>query len=206
MTYTLRDATPDDIDDIMRIEYFSFQEGIREDEAVFRKRVEVFPKGFIMLADETGASKGYFASEIWQLPAFTQPAFKSSSATDSASESSCAPASGSYSVDASLFTLNHDISDHHTESGNTLYISSFALLPECRGSGMGDRFFNDAVARIRLAFPGLTQSVLIVNESWVRARAIYKKRGYEECGIIPLFFKPEGDAPQSAIIMTGALS
>lgn len=185
MTYTLRDATPDDIDDIMNIEYFSFQEGIREDEGVFRKRVEVFPKGFIMLADETGASKGYFASEIWQLPAF-----KSSDA----------------GVDASLFTLNHDISDHHTDEGNTLYISSFALLPECRGSGMGDRFFNEAVARIRSAFPGLTQSVLIVNESWVRARAIYRKRGYEECGIIPLFFKPEGDAPQSAIIMTGALS
>lgn len=188
MTYTLRDATLNDIDDIMNIEYFSFSEGIREDEEVFRKRVEVFPKGFILLVDETGSAKGYFASEIWDLPAFAQ----------SASESS--------GVDASLFTLNHDISDHHTVSGNTLYISSFALLPECRGSGMGDKFFNEAVARIRSAFPGLTQSVLIVNESWVRARAIYKKRGYEECGTIPLFFKPEGDAPQSAIIMTGALS
>lgn len=206
MTYTLRDATPDDIDDIMKIEYFSFLKGIREDEEVFRKRVEVFPKGFIMLADNTGTPKGYFASEIWDLPAFTQPAFKSSSATDSASESSCAPVSESTGVDASLFTLNHDISDHHTDEGNTLYISSFALLPECRGSGMGDRFFNEAVARIRSALPGITQSVLIVNESWVRARAIYKKRGYEECGIIPLFFRPEGDAPQSAIIMRGTLA
>lgn len=201
MTYTLRDATPDDIEDIMKIEYFSFQEGIREDETVFRKRVEVFPKGFLLLVDETGASKGYFASEIWQLPAF-----KGSDSPVPASESSCAPASESSGVDASLFTLNHDISDHHTDKGNTLYISSFALLPECRGSGMGDKFFNEAVARIRSAFPGLTQSVLIVNESWVRARAIYKKRGYEECSTIPLFFKPEGDAPQSAIIMTGALS
>lgn len=194
MTYTLRDATPDDIDDIMNIEYFSFLKGIREDEEVFRKRVSVFPKGFLLLVDETGTPKGYFASEIWDLPAFTQSAFKSSTA------------SGSDGVDASLFTLNHDISDHHTDEGNTLYISSFALLPECRGSGMGDKFFNEAVARIRSAFPILTQSVLIVNESWVRARAIYKKRGYEECGTIPLFFKPEGDAPQNAIIMTGALS
>lgn len=185
MNYTLRDASEKDIADIMLIENASFLQGIREDEDVFLKRVSVFPQGFILLVDESGSPKGYFASEIWQLPAFKNSGF---------------------TPDKSLFTLNHDISDHHTDKGNTLYISSFALLPECRGSGMGDRFFNEAAARIRSAFSGLTQSVLIVNEAWVRARAIYRKRGYEECGTIPLFFRPEGDAPQSAIIMTGALS
>lgn len=198
MNYTLRDASEKDIADIMLIENASFLQGIREDEDVFLKRVSVFPQGFILLVDESGSPKGYFASEIWQLPVFGQSSPGKAGTTVSASVN--------FIPNASLFTLNHDISDHHTDKGNTLYISSFALMPECRGSGMGDRFFNEAAARIRSAFPGLTQSVLIVNEAWVRARAIYRKRGYEECGTIPLFFRPEGDAPQSAIIMTGALS
>ncbi len=181
MTYTLREANLDDLEAIMQIEDCSFHKGIREDESVFRKRVTTFPKGFILLVDEQGVPKGYFASEIWQLD-------------EKASE-----------INASLFALNHDIGDHHTDDGNTLYVSSIAILPECRGYGLGDLFFTQAISRIKAAFPNLTQSILIVNESWVRARAIYRKWGYEEKGAIPLFFRPEGDAPQSAIIMAGPL-
>ncbi len=185
----LRKAEQADLPGIMAVENAAFLPGIRESAEVFAERAGVFSEGFFVLTEPgdwngpgTDRIAGYFCAEIWSMEPF------------------CGCSSGK-KFDAGFFELGHSIRDRHCRTGNTLYISSFALLPEYCGKGNGSSFFMDALNRILMENPGIEQCVLLVNEEWTAARRIYSRAGFEEAGLLQAFFEPSG---QSGIIMTAA--
>ena len=109
--FSLRNAALLDLCAVMKIERASFEPDIQETEVVFRRRIELFPDGFVLFTDSTGKTAGYLCSELW-------------------SDIPENPAD---------FSVGHDISAMHCADGKILYISSFALLPEYRGHGNGTR-------------------------------------------------------------------
>lgn len=159
----IRRAEFSDIDSIMKIEKKSFPFLIREDRGVFLQRLKVFPQGFVVLesenlSGEAGAENGgkicgYLCSELWrQFPSSDE-----------------------------FFSVGHDISLAHCDGGSALYISSFAVLPEFRGSGNGGAFFRMALDSIEKEQKNLSEEILIVNENWNAARRIYSKNGFLPC-------------------------
>lgn len=185
----LRKAEQADLSGIMAVENAAFMPGIREKAEVFAERAEIFSDGFFVLTEpdkirKPGTDKvaGYFCAEIWNMEPFGE-------------------FSAGKEFDARFFELGHSIKARHCRTGNTLYISSFALLPEYCGKGTGSSFFMDALNRILLENPAIEQCILVVNEEWTAARRIYAKSGFETAGILDGFFGPSG---QSGIIMTAA--
>ena len=97
-----------DILDIMKIERSAFIPAVQENQKTFEERLEVFPEGFFVLADnsektvfENGKAEiaGYFTSEIWRsLPESDE-----------------------------IFALGHSAKKNHDINGSVLYFSSFAL-------------------------------------------------------------------------------
>jgi len=157
----VRKAITQDLSAIMTIEEQSFAEPTREQEETFRRRISAFPEGFLVLSDADTAVCGYFCSELWNhVP--TTPA---------------------------AFTLGHDASRSHVPAGTVLYISSIAILPECRGSGTGHRFLQQCLDSILAAHPQITDLVLLVNSHWPAARHLYTTLGFQPYGTIPSFFR-----------------
>lgn len=159
----LKNAGLSDICDIMRIENASFSENIREDRKIFEERIRIFPEGFVLFCEEddpgkkqSGKIQGYFSTELWK----SVP-------------------------EAESFSVGHSIKNLHSENGKTIYISSFALLPEIRGKGNGTRLFNEALLFIKEKLRAeknieIEREVLLVNEIWEGARHIYGKSGFKE--------------------------
>ena len=187
----IRTANLSDIDSIMLIENSSFIPQVREERQVFLQRLKVFPQGFILLVDDSvsGGNKnaefganngnvcGYFCTELWKkIP-------------DS----------------AEVFSVGHDISLAHCPDGSVLYISSFAILPNLRGGGIGGKFFRSALNYIEESVQNLKEEVLLVNENWLGARHIYKKNGFSECFSIKNAFQNESLEPQTGIVMKKTL-
>jgi ribosomal protein S18 acetylase RimI-like enzyme len=77
--------------------------------------------------------------------------------------------------------------------------------PVSRGGGLGRRLFRSGLARMRQDFPVLDHAVLIVNEHWAGARAIYAAEGFIVTGRLEGFFKPESGPAGDAVIMERAL-
>lgn len=155
--FSLRNASASDIDDILGIERDAFASSIREPEAVFRRRIEVFPEGFVLFVDSaSGRTAGYLCSERWRTADGCEGAF----------------------------SVGHDILSAHCPDGDALYISSFALLEKYRGCGNGSALFSRAVARIK-SRTGVRSLVLLVNERWGGARRIYESYGFVETARIP---------------------
>lgn len=171
----------------MEIENRSFLSQVREKRGLFLERLNVFSGGFILLVDESsgvkgGGSKGekvcgYFCTERWK---------KISRGSD-------------------IFSVGHDISKTHCSDGPVLYISSFAVLPEFRGGGLGGKFFFDALEFIEKSQQGLKEVALLVNENWSAARHIYKKNGFSECFLIKNAFQNEFLELQAGIVMKKTL-
>ncbi len=159
----LKNAEASDIEEIMKIENESFSENIREDRKIFEERIRIFPEGFVIFREEddsgkkqSGKIQGYFSTELWK----------------------AIPEEESFSV-------GHSIKNLHSENGKTIYISSFALLPEIRGKGNGTRLFNEALLFIKEKLRSeknieIEKEVLLVNETWEGARHIYRKSGFKE--------------------------
>ena len=63
--FSLRNAALLDLCAVMNIERSSFEPDIQETEAVFRRRIELFPDGFVLFTDSTGKTAGYLCSELW---------------------------------------------------------------------------------------------------------------------------------------------
>ena len=176
--YAIRCAESRDIEAIMRVEHQSFAAGIAETQAVFAERLACAARCNYVLLDSGAQSVcGYVTAEIWDAAQF----------------------------DPALFSLGHSVREQHHPDGTTLYISSFALLPEVRGTriprsalsvesrtskagadtaqgeptiGLAALFFTTVLERIGAAFPQLERIVLLVHEEWHNALALYEKYGF----------------------------
>ena len=176
--YAIRCAESRDIEAIMRVEHQSFAAGIAETQAVFAERLACADQcNYVLLSSDSQSVCGYVTAEIWDAAQF----------------------------DPALFSLGHSVREQHCPDGTTLYISSFALLPEVRGTriprpalsvesraskagadtakgeptiGLAALFFTTVLERIGAAFPQLERIVLLVHEEWHNALALYEKYGF----------------------------
>ena len=165
-SYTVRRACTADIAAVMQIEAQSFDAGIAEDEAVFAERLAEAEGCNYVLENADHAVCGYFTAELWTAEHFTP----------------------------SFFDLGHSVRDRHDPAGATLYISSFALLPEVRGqrtadktSGIAEYFFSTALDYITAAFPQLQRIILLVHEDWRKAITIYEAQGFTRIQVLDNF-------------------
>lgn len=168
-------AQPFDIDAIMKIERQAFIPQVQEKKRVFERRLKVFPEGGLILSDsgekavaEHGGALtcGYLCAERWtDLPDFSRDERFSR-----------------------RFTLGHNIKDTHTKDGRFLYISSFALLREYQGRGLGKKFFKSSLEAFAGAFGNLEKFVVLVDGEWKAALEIYRSLGFSEVSRIPEFF------------------
>lgn len=158
-----------DIPDIMKIERAAFIPAIQENQKTFEERLEVFPEGFFVLADnsektvfEKGKAEiaGYFTSEIWN----------------------------SFPENDEIFSLGHSASKIHDKNGPVLYFSSFAILPAFQGKHLAENFLTTCLKNLCAAFPNIKKIVLLVCEEWHGARHIYEKIGFKEACVIKNFF------------------
>ena len=179
MTHRIRNAVPGDIDEIMRIEFASFEDGIREGRAVFLDRLAVCRDCFTVLEGErdndtvrstqpsgiqtTRSLAGYLSAEIWdRVPEPTAEAYQ----------------------------LGHPASERHRAESGVLYISSFAVDPASRG-GTGRAFFRGSIELVAKSAPRIERIVFIVHEQWHAARHIYETEGFSYTGTIDGFFHQE---------------
>jgi len=158
-----------DIPDIMKIERAAFIPSIQENQKTFEERLEVFPEGFFVLADnsektvfENGRPEiaGYFTSEIWK----------------------------SFPENDEIFSLGHLASKIHDKNGSVLYFSSFAILPAFQGKHLAENFLVCCLKDLCAAFPNIKKVALLVCEEWLSARHIYEKIGFKEVRVIKNFF------------------
>lgn len=173
-SFSIRKVYEKDISKIMDIENQSFEKGIRENEIVFIKRMAIFNDGFLVLVDERDVPLGYISSEIW----FYEN-----------------------SINKSYFELGHSIADRHNNNGNELYISSMALSNELKGKGYGHILFDYLIDNIKIYYPNINSSILLVCEHWKNARKIYSNKKFNEIHIIEDFFHPLNGLKGDGIIM-----
>lgn len=168
----LRTARLDDIDGIMAVEQQAFIPSIQEQKSVFIERLSVFSEGFFVVCDDSEI-QGYISCEIWD----------------------------SFEKNEKSFGLGHSIKERHRSDGNILYISSVALLDECKGKGLGQLLFSECIKRVSEKFAEINEYVLIVNEVWKGAYHIYSKNGFKELFRIKGFFPSEDDNATDGIVM-----
>lgn len=158
----------------MKIEEASFLEEIQETEEVFCDRIETFSNGFLLFetAGVTNTIAGYFSTELWaEIP-----------------------------QGESSFRIGHSIKSVHKDDGKILYISSFAILPEFRGSGNGKKLFFQAMDFLKSQF-NLEKLVLLVNVEWAGARHIYSEYGFKEIFRIKNIFPAKDNQTTDGIVM-----
>ena len=177
--FSLDTATVRDIDEIMGLEVLGFKSGIVERADVFLGRIEHFPDGFLIIRDRSSKRAiGYISSEIWPRHEV---------------------------IRKQMFTINHGIEETHSFLGSEIYVTSMTIHPDFRGSGLGAYLFSECIRRLKILYPKINSSVLIVNETWVNAKKIYDKEGFIELFRINGFFTPNGESPQDAIVMRKGL-
>lgn len=169
-------AQPFDIDAIMKIERQAFIPPVQEKKGVFDKRLKVFPEGFLILSDPDEAvvranggalTCGYLCSELWG-------GFPDESLDDKAF--------------ARPFSLGHNAKHTHTRDGGCLYVSSFALLREYRGRGLGSLFFRASLAALCGSLPSVRTVALLAGEGWAAALRIYGSLGFAPVRTLGSFF------------------
>lgn len=170
----IRAARPDDINRIMELEDGGFHQRIQEDQSVMLKRMQHFPAGFLVLANDSDVASGYLCSELWDSDG---------------------------SLQESAFALGHDIKDTHRSNGSQLYISSMTVAREYRGSGLGKKFFQQSVHMLRTELTHLRGSILLLSAEWTGAHKIYQDSGYTEIARLKDFFAAIATHDADAIIM-----
>lgn len=98
---------------------------------------------------------------------------------------------------ASEIALNHKPSGKNTD---IIYISSFALLPEYRGTGLGKEMWNRSCSLFE-NMPGVQTLVLLVNEEWKGAFHIYEGAGFRFIKRFEKFFPCENGKESAGILM-----
>src|SRR5438034_574918 len=91
----------------------------------------------------------------------------------------------------------------HRADGSVFYVSSIGVLPEYRGQGLGRGLMASALEVARSL--GCDESVLVVSEAWLPARAIYAGLGFRELERLAGFFTPRGRPPEAGIVMWRSL-
>lgn len=171
---SIREAVPDDLGAIMRIEAEAFHTTIMESRETFEARIKVFPRGCLMLADAVNMPIGYITSEIWK---YRQ------------------------SIDNADFLLGHSIKDMHDPNGEELYISSMGILKSERGNRFGGLLVNALTEKLLKEYPKIKSVILLVSEKWEKAYKTYKKNGFEEISLINDFFIHENGQSSNGIVM-----
>lgn len=166
---------PFDMPQIMNIERQSFIPAIQEKKKVFEKRLKAFPQGFLALADcsdkivlERGSALvcAYLCCERWDsIPDFSETKLLQK-----------------------RFALGHNPLFTHKETGCFLYVSSFALLKDYRGRGLGQKFFQNCLAALCSSMPEIRKVVILVDSEWENALKIYRKLGFKEESLLEGFF------------------
>lgn len=173
-TISFRPARQQDLDHIMELEARGFAPGNRELRDVYAQRIQVFPEGSLM-AHLGQHCVGCVFSEIWQ--AVSIPS-------------------------AEQFALGHAIEDRHDPvRGRVLYITSMTIDPAFRGHRLGLPLFVGCLDHLARAFPQLDSALLLVNETWSRARKIYLDAGFVEIARFRDFFNPSGAQFEEGIVM-----
>jgi ribosomal protein S18 acetylase RimI-like enzyme len=173
-TLNLAEATLRDLDQIMDMEAKGFAPGNTELREVYELRIRTFPQGSL-IAYSGSEYVGCIFSEIWK-------------------ESSL--------LDTGHFALGHDILERHDPVlGTELYITSMTISPAFRGKGLGSPLFVGCINRVAAAYPQLTSALLLVNETWGHARAIYEGAGFKEVARFKNFFNPDGMTHEDGIVM-----
>ncbi|MCQ2586120.1 MAG: GNAT family N-acetyltransferase [Treponema sp.] len=98
---------------------------------------------------------------------------------------------------ASEIALNHKPSGKATD---IIYISSFALLPEYRGTGLGKEMWSRSCSLFE-NLPGVKTLVLLVNEEWKGAFHIYENSGFKQIQVFQEFFPRNDGGRSSGILM-----
>ena len=75
------------------------------------------------------------------------------------------------------------------------------VAPDCRGTGLGRKFFQQSVAMLRTRMPHLHGSILLLSAEWSGAHRIYQDSGYAEVARIQNFFSSIASRDADAIIM-----
>jgi len=171
---TLAEATLHDLDRIMDMEAKGFAPGNTELREVYELRIRTFPQGSL-IAYSGSEYVGCIFSEIWK---------------------------ESFLPVAEHFALGHDIFERHDPVfGTELYITSMTISPAFRGKGLGSQLFLGCINRVAAAYPQLTSALLLVNETWVQARAIYEGAEFREVVRFKNFFSPDGMTHEDGIVM-----
>lgn len=170
----LRSARASDLPGIMRLEHAGFDAGICESPEVFAERIAVFSPGFVLAQEADGALAGYITSEVWR------------DAVDLRPQSFC---------------LGHSIREAHDPHGGALYIASMVVDPARRSAGVGAQLLSACMHSAQAACPTLRSVVLMVNETWGSARALYARHGFVEMARFADFFSPAIGGRQAALIL-----
>lgn len=114
MVISIKNANLNDLDGILNVEKEAWPEEIRAPKEKFKKRMELFPKGFFVAKTEEKIV-GYIISEIIE-----------------------------YAPDKIIsswnkITDNGWMEKTHNPKGNSLYIVSIGVLPKCFGGGIGTK-------------------------------------------------------------------
>ena len=200
-------AQPFDIFQIMNIERQSFIPAIQEKKRVFEKRLKVYPQGFLALADcsdeivlknKVALVCGYLCAEKWDsLPDFEE--LRSLSGVEMSEKEQ----KSAIKRIEKRFALGHNPLLTHKTNGCYLYVSSFALLKEYRGKGLGEKFFKNSLAALCAANPEIKKVVLLVDSEWQTALKIYEKLGFQKVFELKEFFPTiQKKVNASGIIMT----
>ena len=170
----IREAIPEDIGAIMKIEAEAFHTTIMESQETFEARINEFPGGCLMLVTAEDLPIGYITSEIWKYK---------------------------QAVDKEDFTLGHSIKAIHDPDGEEFYISSMGVLKSSRGNRFGGVLINALTEKLLKEYPRINSSILLVSEKWASAYRIYRKNGFEDISVIKNFFTHDNGHSSSGIVM-----
>lgn len=180
----LRKATLSDLDSIMKVEASSFIPEIQEEREVFKQRILRCPELFLVF-EQNGEQKGQKGQTSEQVMGYLSAEFQTH-IPETASE----------------LKLGHIPSENSVDSGDRpyIYISSFALLPQTRGAGLGKMAWEKSLELFRKTFE-IKGFLLLVNEAWKGARHIYEQNGFKEITVFSSFFSKEDGTFTDGILM-----
>lgn len=191
----IRNATLQDLEEIMATEKASFIDAIQEQESVFKERLTTFPEGFLVFTSPDGEVAGYLCTEIWNGADFEDLAGSRNPEMDLQKNPE------KKELLQKKFVVGHNIKDCHTPEGDLLYISSFALKPAFRGQGNGSFCFSISMEYLEAKL-NVNKKILVVNEKWKGAQKIYSDCGFKRLFTIPSFFPAgKGKPGKEGIVM-----